>query len=184
MENLVQANLTLTEVADVRSPQLISQTINYDSGILTLTFSETMDVTPSTKVRPTSVFIGQTSNLADAVQLTEATATTTDSGIIKFELTESQRSAAIKFSAFVAYYSQTASNPAVLRINGTSSFEDLSGNIFNADQNLVAVNLDEIQDSTPPFVLSCSLNYSTGSLEITFSEIVNFDERASPSMVS
>ena len=179
LENLVQANLTLTEVADVRSPQLISQAINYDSGILTLTFSETMDVTPSTKVRPTSVFIGQTSNLADAVQLTEATATTTDSGIIKFELTESQRSAAIKFSAFVAYYSQTASNPAVLRINGTSSFEDLSGNVFNADQNLVAVNLDEIQDSTPPFVLSCSLNYSTGSLEITFSEIVNFDERAS-----
>ena len=30
LENLVQANLTLTEVADVRSPQLISQTINYD----------------------------------------------------------------------------------------------------------------------------------------------------------
>ena len=127
LENLVQANLTLTEVADVRSPQLISQTINYDSGILTLSFSETIDVTPSTKVRPTSVFIGQTSNLADAVQLTEATTTTTDSGIIKFKLTEPQRSAAIKFSSFVAYYSQTASNPAVLRINGTSSFEDLSG---------------------------------------------------------
>ena len=65
-------------------------------GHLTLSFSETIDVTPSTKVRPTSVFIGQTSNLADAVQLTEATATTTDSGIIKFKLTEPQRSAAIK----------------------------------------------------------------------------------------
>ena len=81
-------------------------------------------------------------------------------------------SAAIKLSGTSGF-----SGPAILRVHGVDAFEDLSGNKFNNAQNLVVETLLEIADTSLPTILNCSLNYSTGTLVLTFSEIVNFDER-------
>jgi hypothetical protein len=96
--NNAQTGIFVYEQPDTIPPIVLSSTLNYTTGILTITSSETVDVTPASLVYLQSIFISDLSG-DHAVSMIGATViSTSDNPTISLQLTEAQRVQAIKIS--------------------------------------------------------------------------------------
>ena len=149
-------------ITDDVAPEVVSVTLNEETGILEITFSDRVDVTPAFMVYPGGMTVsdsGQSVSLAGATLRTEA-----DSAVISIELTEGQRQsvAALAFPMLgIDHYSiiDTESNP----------IESSSGNavaINNASEILTVTSIER----SDPAVETTSAQ--TLVFEVTFSEDV------------
>ena len=50
-------NVTVNETADTVAPNALSATVNYSTGLLTVTTSETIDVTPLSLITPSRLYL-------------------------------------------------------------------------------------------------------------------------------
>ena len=57
--NAAQEGATLTEIADTTRPKFVDAVLNYGTGLLTLTATETIDVTPASLVNGTAIVISR-----------------------------------------------------------------------------------------------------------------------------
>ena len=149
-------------ITDDVAPEVVSVTLNEETGILEITFSDRVDVTPAFMVYPGGMTVsdsGQSVSLAGATLRTEA-----DSAVISIELTEGQRQsvAALAFPMLgIDHYSivDTEGNP----------IESSSGNavaINNASEILTVTSIER----SDPAVETTSAQ--TLVFEVTFSEDV------------
>ena len=149
-------------ITDDVAPEVVSVTLNEETGILEITFSDRVDVTPAFMVYPGGMTVsdsGQSVSLAGATLRTEA-----DSAVISIELTGGQRQsvAALAFPMLsIDHYSivDTEGNP----------IESSSGNavaISNASEILTVTSIER----SDPAVETTSAQ--TLVFEVTFSEDV------------
>ena len=149
-------------ITDDVAPEVVSVTLNEETGILEITFSDRVDVTPAFMVYPGGMTVsdsGQSVSLAGATLRTEA-----DSAVISIELTGGQRQsvAALAFPMLsIDHYSivDTEGNP----------IESSSGNavaINNASEILTVTSIER----SDPAVETTSAQ--TLVFEVTFSEDV------------
>ena len=81
-----------TPPPDSTPPTFVSSKLNDVTGVLTITFSEAIDVTPTTNVVPTKIHIRDSGNYADSVTLTAGElGTAADAVTISFTLTDQHR---------------------------------------------------------------------------------------------
>ena len=144
------------------APEVVSVTLNEETGILEITFSDRVDVTPAFMVYPGGMTVsdsGQSVSLAGATLRTEA-----DSAVISIELTEGQRQSVAALASpmlSIDHYSivDTEGNP----------IESSSGNavaINNASEILTVTSIER----SDPAVETTSAQ--TLVFEVTFSEDV------------
>ena len=135
-------------------PVLASATLNEEAGMLEITFSDTVDVTPAGMVDLSGLTIrdaGQSVSLAGAILNTEV-----DSAAISIELTEMQG----RLVATMASPRLDISDSAVI---------DTSGNLIELSRgNIITVN-----DSVAPEIVSAIIDGNTSILEITFSDRID-----------
>ena len=80
------------QVQDSTPPTFDSSELHSDTGVLTITFSETIDVTPATNVVPAKIHIRESDSYTGGITLSAGeldTAAATDGTTISFTLTES-----------------------------------------------------------------------------------------------
>ena len=149
-------------ITDDVAPEVVSVTLNEETGILEITFSDRVDVTPAFMVYPGGMTVsdsGQSVSLAGATLRTEA-----DSAVISIELTGGQRQSVAALASpmlSIDHYSivDTEGNP----------IESSSGNavaISNASEILTVTSIER----SDPAVETTSAQ--TLVFEVTFSEDV------------
>ena len=149
-------------ITDDVAPEVVSVTLNEETGILEITFSDRVDATPAFMVYPGGMTVsdsGQSVSLAGATLRTEA-----DSAVISIELTEGQRQSVAALASpmlGIDHYSivDTEGNP----------IESSSGNavaINNASEILTVTSIER----SDPAVETTSAQ--TLVFEVTFSEDV------------
>ena len=149
-------------ITDDVAPEVVSVTLNEETGILEITFSDRVDVTPAFMVYPGGMTVsdsGQSVSLAGATLRTEA-----DSAVISIELTGGQRQSVAALASpmlSIDHYSivDTEGNP----------IESSSGNavaINNASEILTVTSIER----SDPAVETTSAQ--TLVFEVTFSEDV------------
>ena len=141
---------------DTTKPTFTSSALNEGTGVFTITFSETIDGTPSTNIVPTSLFIRETGASSGGVTLSASELTTnTDGTTISFTLTEANRQLVI------------AMTTPQLDI-GASAVKDTSSNaILAADDKTITQTLDTIK---PTFT---AVRIGINTIRLTFSENVD-----------
>ena len=157
----------LVEAPDVQSPTLGTAIVDYNNGKLIINASETLDVdhAPTTsQYNLGKIFISETSG-SHLFSLEGAHVVPKDGASITLHLTEVQRSAAINASG------TSGGNGDRIVIDALSGFVEDVGRNDNFPKNNIFV--DEIGDTTPPFVHSASINYSTGILRLNMSETID-----------
>ena len=135
-------------------PVLSSAAINEETGILEITFLDTVDVTPASTVDLSGLAIhdsGQSVSLTGATLRTEA-----DSAVISIELTEIQSSsvaamASPRLDIYSSAVTNTLGNPIELSLG-----------------NIITVN-----DDVAPEIVSVIMDMATGIVEITFSDRID-----------
>ena len=135
-------------------PVVASATLNEGTGILEITFLDTVDITPANAVDLSGLTIhdsGQSVSLAGATLRTEA-----DSAVISIELTEIQ--------------SRLVAAMASPRLDiSSSAVTDTSGNPIELSMG----NAITINDDAAPEIVSVLMDMATGILEITFSDRID-----------
>lgn len=141
---------------DTTKPTFTSAALNEGTGVFTITFSETIDGTPSTNIIPTSLFIRETGASSGGVTLSASELTTsTDGTTISFTLTEANRQLVI------------AMTTPQLDI-GASAVKDTSSNaILAADDKTITQTLDTVK---PTFT---AVRIGINTIRLTFSENVD-----------
>jgi len=157
----------VTEIADVTAPTVESATLDYNTGVLTVLFSETVDASrtvhggfhlrSATGVSENQVTLTKAPDYVNAITLT-------------FELTEDERVAALRISGVPG---GDDSNPVVLDVDA-GAVTDVVDNALENDDNNNPVT--EIADTTAPAVDSATLDYSTGILIVLFSETIDAEK--------
>ena len=155
------ADKPITVTSDVTVPTFVSATLNLSpaSGVLTITFNETIDTTPATFVDLTKLFISPV-GVANQNVLTGATVTAVDGATVTITLTEAQRATVVGL--------------ATRELDITAgAVRDLAGNLVAAAaDNAIAVTAD----TGAPIVSSVTLNLNpgaAGSLVVTFNEAID-----------
>ena len=141
---------------DIANPTFTSSALNEGTGVLTITFNETIDATPSTLVDLTKLFISNTGN-TDEITLSGAVVTATDGTTITITLTESQRQQVIALTT--PQLDITAAAVQDIAVNQIAASVD----------NTISLTTDTIN----PTFTSSTLNEGTGVLTITFNETID-----------
>ena len=168
-----------TETRDSVLPSLQSCTINYGTGVMTITADETLDATPSgpnthlwnfsTYLDPSKI---QISNVAGAsvgvgtgVNLAGAAVTNVDGLTVTITLTELQRVQSIAMSN-----TPGGDSGAVVVDFSVGAVRDVGTN-----QNAIAmgISMTETADTILPIVLAGAIDYGTGILQINASETID-----------
>jgi hypothetical protein len=100
-----------------------------------------------------------------SLNLLGANVISTDATVVQLKLTEKQRIAAIRMSA-----TNGGDGDPIVFDATPESVVDLAGNFAVAANNLTAV---EIQDTTPPVILRGSIDFNTGEITVTATEILD-----------
>jgi len=158
-ENGIIATLDqpLSVTLDTTKPTFSSASFNKGTGVLSISFSETIDNTPTSNVDLSKIYISQITK-QDEIALTGATITTNgDSTSISITLTEPQRQAVI-----------AKTNPQ-LDIS-ESAVKDTSSNTINA---IADRTISLIADTVKPTFTSAIFDQPSGNLLIIFSETID-----------
>ena len=149
-------------ITDDVAPEVVSVTLNEETGILEITFSDRVDVTPAFMVYPGGMTVsdsGQSVSLAGATLRTEA-----DSAVISIELTEGQRQSVAALASpmlGIDHYSimDTEGNP----------IESSSGNAVAINNASEILTVTSIERSDPAVETTSAQTLVFG---VTFSEDV------------
>lgn len=143
--------------ADTKAPIFQSASLDEGSGVLTVSFDETIDATPaSARVDLSKVRL---SGAGGSFALSSASVQETDGLQVTITLTEPQRQAAI-------------ARPGDLRLDmGSGAFRDTAGNFAAASSGL-AVSVSGA-DAAAPVPGRAALDKGTGVLSISFDETVD-----------
>ena len=160
----LQANSVSPDFTD---PELMSFSFNASSGVLTLLFTEAMNITG---INPNGIVLQNAmTNPIRSLQLTGGTPSTTNPArIFNFTLSRVNVNYIKQFSDF-----GTSINNTYLAVESTT-ISDMNGN------KIVAISISNAQratshypDSDLPVLVSYTLDLNTGILVLTFSETVN-----------
>ena len=194
-------NVPVAIVPDRHAPTLVSCSLNYSTGILLITFSETIDIPIDFSTTTNLQYVGlqnisgvhastynsitkQSPSYDDttypssgSVLLEGSTLAIRDSHIVHITLLESQRATAIAMSGVVG----GDGNGIALDIFAPTVSIDHA--FFDVAQNPVVPKLNveimEHPDVVLPTLLSININYMSGLLQFTFDETID----ATPSNV-
>ena len=143
---------------DNTAPTLTAQALDEHSGVLTLTFNETVKA-GSADVDLSKIHIRNGSGTTGGDPLTGATVTSTgNSAIVTITLTETQRQTAIGHAT------------PHLRFD-VGAVEDISGTDIAASSSSAPINA--MQDNTAPTISSAAINENTSAWSVVFSETVS-----------
>ncbi|XP_062519236.1 uncharacterized protein LOC134194325 [Corticium candelabrum] len=153
--------------ADSKAPFLDSYSVDMDSGLITLTFSEAVHRTDVTKLTFHGSSIGEgnitlTGSLPKVIEVNE-----TAPEVVQFYLTEIDLNT-LKAAELIA----TGSNDTYLSFP-KSAFSDLVGNVMYINATAPRAVASYVPDSTPPLLTSFNLDMNEGLLIMSFSETVN-----------
>jgi len=172
--NIDQLGLVITEVADTILPQLLSATLDFETGVLIVQSSEILDSTPaSTQTKTYFIELREASNSVieypatgyNVINLNGSIVTESDKEQLTITLSEVQRTIAIAMSG-----TQGGDGSALVLAALTGATKDIAQN--PSIQNL-AVSLTEIPDTLNPLILGVSLDLSTGILTLNASETLD-----------
>jgi hypothetical protein len=157
-------NIPLIEHNDVLIPSLESVSLNYSTGVIVFTFSETIDFTPITKFLLNSMFL---SNLTteELIPLTGVTNSdrfdVLDATNISMTMTEKQRVDILRFAGV-----NGGDGTAAYFVARSGSFRDIGENL----NSFTALEVNETEDTIIPRITQSVLNLSLGILTIRPSE--------------
>jgi hypothetical protein len=158
-------DFVFTEIADTILPVAQSGTINYGTGTVTFSVSETVDLNPISNIDITKFFLENVAN-DETVDLTGSIATNSaDALIFTLTLTETQRVTALQGSA-----TSGGDGYAILGRVKANGFQDVA---INGNGDTSDIPMTETADSIVPTLLSASVNLTDGTVLITCSETVN-----------
>ena len=162
------AGTDVSQVFDTAAPQVLTAAIDEGTGILTITFDETVDV--SSASNGASFEIRNNANAADGssgevtLSNSEIQSGQSDGLTFVFNLDEDSRQGVIALS-----------NPHLYVAAG--AIDDTTANGIAAKTAGTAIS--QTPDNDPPTVSSAALNEETGLLTITFSETVDVSSASS-----
>ena len=163
------AGTDISQTFDDDAPAVSSADMHEDTGVLTVTFSETVDVSSADGAKfELRDGARATDNLAGEVVLSTAEIQQgqSDGLELKFKLSETSRQGVIALGDPHLYAAAGAINDAITMANSGRA-----PNPIAADAD--GVNMDQTLDTSPPEVSSAALDEGTGILTITFSETVD-----------
>ena len=151
-------------VPDITNPELENFSLDLNEGILSMTFSETVNVS-SLLIRGLTVYGGSV-DLGESYTLKTSIAQETDAVEIDVKLSDEDLNR-IKFIPDIA----TNVNNTFLNISN-GAIHDMSNNLI-IDQNKVFKVNPLIPDNRPPELAEFDLDLDAGLLTLTFSEVIN-----------
>ena len=159
---IAAASAAASQTPDRLAPTLDSMTtpdIDEDSGVLTLTFNETVKAGDS-DVQQDKIRVRDGSGTSGGTSLNGATVTSTGNSLaVTLRLTEVQRQAAIGYADPHVYFKAGA-------VKDTSD-QDIA-------ESTTSTSIDDTDgDTTAPAVSSATINEGTGAWSVTFSETVS-----------
>ena len=162
--NLVTSsmNLLINEYPDVVSPLVTTAAMHLGTGLLTLSFGETVDgrVTPLDLARGWMGF----NVMNELVMLLNVTTPLTERNTtLQFQVNEVQRIRLVKLLQLDPIVNAHLSLPRAFAV-------DLAGNPSKYAPNITVVSTSDI---IPPYVTSIFLNYSDGSMDIHANEMLD-----------
>ena len=179
-QNLNFNGLNCSEVADEKIPILQSGVVNYGTGVLVLTFDETIDVSPSSLVNFDNVFLTDAlSSFGSAGDLNALPApphfvltgstlqNVEDVTTITLKYTELQRVTAILHSGTKG----NNGDDTAMHVRLDAAFVEDTGTNANGAQT--PIQLTEVEDAITPVVQSATLDYNDGTLVILSSETID-----------
>ena len=164
-------NVTVSEAADVIAPIVLSGVLDYATGRLTITAQETIDASSiiTSKIYVSDVAEQRTIQLSG----TSLVAPGNVDGIsVTIQLTEEMRSSAISISGVTGGnydVDGVTLHPVVLDFDA-NALTDIA-QTGNSIQDGIFVT--EIEDLTPPIVLSGTIDYNDGRVRLTASETID-----------
>ena len=185
LDNVQDNNFLLTEIADTTKPSIESVTLDYATGILIMTASEVLDVSPDSNMIMTMLWLENSTDASnsgadgcrpyqgdcdqDVVSLNGAQVNLQESQSITIFLTEEMRVRALALSG-VPGGDLVGLQLRVERTVATQAIRDLAGNGNAATHSVTIV---ESPDNVAPFVHTAHLNYTNGQLTIRASETLD-----------
>ena len=163
-ENLVGTVADITR--DTVKPEVVSAALNEETGLLAITFDETVDVGSATaasfQIRDGP---GSASGSAGEIVLSasEVQAQQSDGTALNFELSEASRRGAIDLGDPYLYVSADAINDAVTMANSGIAPNGIA---------VASADIVETADTTAPSLSTAALDEETGILTLTFDESV------------
>ena len=161
-------SLVINETADSVLPVPLNASIDYDSGIVKIQFSEIIDLTPDSSVVTSKIRISNTPGETSAdsrIDLSGGQVVEIDSTVLTLTFSEAQRALAIALSGT----SGGDGGKVVLDI-----FENAIVDIAqNTLETTLGVLTEESADVTPPNVTNVRLFLSDGRIEITADETLD-----------
>ena len=159
--------LHLNASADRTAPSASSASLDEGTGVLSVTFDETVDATPAYLVDLSKMWLREAGATA-RTQLSGASAGGADGTVVEITLTEAQRRDAVLYAA------------GPLLDIAPGAVADSAGNRIGQTDGLpVSVSG---ADASPPSLAGAALDMGTGVLELQFDEFL--DSRADASKVS
>ena len=157
--------LVISEVPDTINPTLISSaTLQYGTGLLRLSMSETIDLTPLDLINMTRLFFSN-STVTKAHSLSGAKITGVDAQTLIIQLIELQRVTAVASSG-----TQGGDGHALTLDINAGALVDLSSNVI---EEVVGHPILETSDTIKPTISNVSFNYSDGIMLIHASETID-----------
>lgn len=168
--NLEAHGLLVTESPDDIVPALVSVSLNYGTGVMSIEATEAID---SSTVDLTKIDVSSVANAGEApltgnVELGDATVVASDAVVIEIHLTEKQRVHGTAISGTPG----GDLSAAVLDLR-FGSIRDLSGSYLQETIGLSKNTIDEAFDTISPAIESIDLYLDVGKIVLHVSEAVN-----------
>ena len=167
-EILATTNVSVGEEADVLVPIILSGTIDYSTGLLSITAQETID---ATSIDTSKMFISDVAGQKNIQLIGTSLTIVEDSTTVTIKISEAMRALAISISGLDGGNLHNDGNlyPVVLDFEANALTDIAQSGNLGQDGVLVS----EVADIIKPHVVSGSIDYNNGYLRIETSETVD-----------
>jgi hypothetical protein len=161
-DNVEKLYFSLIEIEDSLKPTIVSVSLNYSTGIIVISATETIDSTPRTLIDTTKILL-YNANVGDALTILNGNVVADDKLQVTMTLTEDQRALGIKRSG-----TPGGDNGALLVKLNSNAMQDIGQNgIIETDLTLI-----EYDDVIHPIPLVAVVNFTFGTVTLNFSETI------------
>ena len=158
---------SLSEIADTTRPAFVSATLNFSTGTLVISMTETIDTTPISLITASRYSLKH--SYGETITLSGSTPTAFDSTSVTLTMTEDVRARVLRISAMRG---GLKGGPGVLLDVDAVALQDIGENPNDAQIN---ISVSENEDIVTPSILSCTIAYGTGEMTITSDETMRSD---------
>ena len=160
-------NIIVEEQPDTILPNISNVYIDFSVGVITVSCTETIDSTPSSRVDLSQLFIANVSGGKD-LALVGGVVTAMDGANVTITLSEVQRVNILKMSA--QRPDLVGDGSSVVLDVGFNALSDIAVNYLLTSFGTAVI---EIPDIVPPTFFEASINYGTGILTMKASETID-----------